>query len=39
MRLRNLNMIVGVFFSEMGNRLLRCFSGTIRSLNRYDPHC
>ena len=27
MRLRNLNMIVGVFFSEVGNRLLRCFSG------------
>ncbi|MFZ1127535.1 MAG: two pore domain potassium channel family protein, partial [Methanoregula sp.] len=24
---RNLNMIVGVFFSEVGNRLLRCFSG------------
>jgi hypothetical protein len=27
MRLRNLNMIVGVFFSEVGTHLLRCFSG------------
>ncbi len=27
MRLRNLNMIVGIFFSEVGTRLLRCFSG------------
>ena len=31
LRLRNLNMIVGVFFSEAGTRLLRCFSG-------HDPH-
>ena len=31
LRLRNLNMIVGVFFSEVGTRLLRCFSG-------HDPH-
>jgi hypothetical protein len=30
-RLRNRNMIVGVFFSEVGTRLLRCFSS-------YDPH-
>jgi hypothetical protein len=26
LRLRNLNMIVGVFFSEVGTRLIRCFS-------------
>ncbi len=25
-RMRNLNMIIGVFFSEVGTRLLRCFS-------------
>ena len=34
MRLRNLNMIVGVFFSEVGNRLLRCFSGHDPNVNQ-----
>jgi Trk-type K+ transport systems, membrane components len=37
-RMRNLNMVIGVFFSETGTRLLRCFSahdptiGNIRSV-------
>jgi len=37
-RMRNLNMVIGVFFSEAGTRLLRCFSahdpavGNIRSI-------
>jgi len=26
LRMQNLNMVIGVFFSEVGNRLLRCFS-------------
>jgi len=34
LRLRNLNMIVGVFFSEVGTRLLRCFSAKDPEIER-----
>jgi len=34
LRLRNLNMIVGVFFSEVGTRLIRCFSAKDPEIER-----